>query len=138
MSGTICKTCDDTHTMTLGEREVPCTFCPVPCESCRAPREGYCRNTPCSCSCHGLTNAAATEFERWAERKRRHAVGFDVARDRAKDVLDRADTMSEAELRAAARALAVDVFSVVDRAKEYAREISRGLRKMKTKDGGTR
>lgn len=54
---TVCKTCKDTHRMTLGEREVPCTHCPRPCEECRGLYQGvrlgaYCQATPCPCGCH--------------------------------------------------------------------------------------
>jgi hypothetical protein len=53
----VCSTCSDSHRMTLGEREVPCTFCPRPCESCRSLYQGqrlgaYCEATPCLCACH--------------------------------------------------------------------------------------
>jgi len=38
MATPICKTCNDTHRMYLGEeddsREVMCTHCPSPCEKC--------------------------------------------------------------------------------------------------------
>lgn len=53
----VCGTCADSHRMTLGERTVPCTFCPRPCEECRAFYQGarlgaYCETTPCLCRCH--------------------------------------------------------------------------------------
>ena len=51
----ICSTCNDTHTMTLGDREVMCTRCPVPCDRCQQgtpPTAPYCATTPCPCSCH--------------------------------------------------------------------------------------
>jgi len=49
----VCATCLDTHTMTLRDRQVPCTFCPTPCEACRAGGNGaYCAKTPCACDCH--------------------------------------------------------------------------------------
>ncbi len=52
----ICSTCDDTHLMTLGERMVMCTRCPLPCSSCRGspmdPTAAYCAKTPCPCACH--------------------------------------------------------------------------------------
>lgn len=52
-----CTVCSDSHRMTLGERDVPCTFCPRPCEACRGFYQGvrlgaYCETTPCPCSCH--------------------------------------------------------------------------------------
>lgn len=48
----VCKKCNDTHTMTLGEREVMCTFCPTPCEKCRGRLSAYCAGEPCPCVCH--------------------------------------------------------------------------------------
>ena len=51
----ICETCNDTHRMALGEREVPCTRCPVPCSACCGDAAGftsaYCATTPCPCPC---------------------------------------------------------------------------------------
>lgn len=45
-----CSTCNDTHVMPLGDREVMCTRCPRPCERCgNGP---FCATTPCGCSCH--------------------------------------------------------------------------------------
>lgn len=63
--GKICATCNDTHTMSLGDREVPCTFCPRPCEACRAFYQGvrlgaYCETTPCPCRCHAPVEDAST------------------------------------------------------------------------------
>lgn len=62
MTKPVCERCKDTHTMTFhtgsgDERQVPCTFCPTPCESCRGRyRQGgasaYCAKTPCDCECH--------------------------------------------------------------------------------------
>ena len=52
-SAPVCKTCNDTHTMMLDERQVMCTRCPTPCQKCRQGGMGpYCENTPCSCECH--------------------------------------------------------------------------------------
>lgn len=56
----VCSTCKDTHTMTLGDREVMCTRCPTPCEQCRQRDTGYgpgayCATTPCGCACHKPT-----------------------------------------------------------------------------------
>ena len=49
----VCATCEDTHHMALGEREVPCTRCPRPCQTCRLEGKGaYCTTTPCGCACH--------------------------------------------------------------------------------------
>lgn len=48
----ICNVCNDTHRMTLGEREVMCTHCPRPCERCRQHLGAFCEKTPCSCACH--------------------------------------------------------------------------------------
>ncbi len=51
----ICKTCNDTHSMWYSklERNVMCTFCPVPCQKCRSGGNGpFCTNTPCDCACH--------------------------------------------------------------------------------------
>ena len=47
----VCDVCQDTHRMTLGEREVPCTRCPTPCRSCGSGT-AYCITTPCECDCH--------------------------------------------------------------------------------------
>lgn len=51
-----CATCNDTHRMKLGEREVMCTSCPVPCEKCQLV--AYCKTSPCSCGCHSRANPA--------------------------------------------------------------------------------
>jgi hypothetical protein len=52
-----CKTCRDTHRMTIhrangNEDQVPCTRCPRPCVFCRGDLSAYCKKTPCSCDCH--------------------------------------------------------------------------------------
>ena len=57
MTTPVCTTCGDTHSMWLhtgsrDTRKVPCTFCPVPCSSCRGHLSPYCRHTPCACECH--------------------------------------------------------------------------------------
>lgn len=55
-----CTTCDDTHRMTLGDREVMCTRCPVPCHVCRVNGNGaFCSTTPCVCGCHRPKSTAA-------------------------------------------------------------------------------
>ncbi len=62
----VCTTCNDTHTMTLGDRSVMCTRCPVPCSRCRAGGTGaFCAATPCACSCHrpSSPNDAAFDLE---------------------------------------------------------------------------
>lgn len=53
----VCSSCNDTHVMALGERDLMCTRCPTPCEACRGRTmfgvpTAYCASTPCSCSCH--------------------------------------------------------------------------------------
>lgn len=57
----ICKTCKDTHrvpapegkTGPFGDETWMCTDCPIPCQECRAGRNGpYCERTPCKCDCH--------------------------------------------------------------------------------------
>lgn len=50
----VCKVCNDTHRMTLGDTEVPCTSCPTPCGKCACSdgRGAYCATTPCGCDCH--------------------------------------------------------------------------------------
>ncbi len=49
-----CSTCNDTHRMGLGDREVMCTHCPLPCKSCGGrPIGPFCVTTPCPCACHG-------------------------------------------------------------------------------------
>lgn len=47
----MCETCNDSHRMSLGDRTVPCTRCPLPCIECGAGA-AYCRATPCACACH--------------------------------------------------------------------------------------
>lgn len=54
-----CTHCGDTRRMVVGEREVPCTRCPVPCATCRSgvgvpgrPLGPYCAKAPCDCPCH--------------------------------------------------------------------------------------
>lgn len=51
---TVCKICNDTHQMWLTSMdcEVPCTRCPLPCDSCRGYLSPYCATTPCGCDCH--------------------------------------------------------------------------------------
>lgn len=52
MSKPVCSKCNDTHVMN-DEHHWACTFCPVPCQSCRAHGTGaFCENTPCGCACH--------------------------------------------------------------------------------------
>jgi hypothetical protein len=49
----VCSTCDDTHMMALRDRDVMCTFCPLPCQACRTGGNGpFCSSTPCACECH--------------------------------------------------------------------------------------
>lgn len=51
----VCSTCNDTHRMHMEDRDrdVPCTRCPLPCQSCRQGGLGaYCGETPCRCACH--------------------------------------------------------------------------------------
>lgn len=53
ISAPTCSTCNDTHSMTQGDRDVMCTRCPVPCGLCRSkPQGAYCATTPCTCPCH--------------------------------------------------------------------------------------
>ncbi len=47
-----CTRCGDTHEMKLGNRKVPCTGCPVPCDKCRGKLTAFCALTPCACPCH--------------------------------------------------------------------------------------
>lgn len=62
-SGPVCTTCNDTHRIALHgprgdalrDREVACTSCPVPCESCQ--RGAFCAVTPCKCKCHEARKA---------------------------------------------------------------------------------
>jgi hypothetical protein len=51
----VCAACSDTRVMALGDRSVPCTRCPTPCERCR--RAAYCAETPCRCACHAKPDA---------------------------------------------------------------------------------
>lgn len=55
-----CATCGDTHRMTLGDREVPCTRCPLPCGHCGF--NAYCKTTPCPCACHDNEEQRATRL----------------------------------------------------------------------------
>lgn len=48
---TTCSTCNDTHRMSLGDREVLCTRCPTPCWDC-GKGGPFCLSTPCPCWCH--------------------------------------------------------------------------------------
>lgn len=48
---TVCSTCQDTHRMELGDKEVMCTRCPLPCKDCKGWGP-YCVVTPCTCICH--------------------------------------------------------------------------------------
>lgn len=62
----VCSRCSDSHRMDLGDREVPCTFCPRPCEDCRSLYQGvrlgaYCETTPCPCGCHPRKDALKIE-----------------------------------------------------------------------------
>lgn len=53
-----CETCNDTHRMTHGDREVMCTGCPIPCQLCRQGGNGpFCETTPCACRCHRADRA---------------------------------------------------------------------------------
>lgn len=49
----VCKHCNDTHRMDLGERlgVVLCTHCPRPCSKCGGGGL-CCKTTPCGCPCH--------------------------------------------------------------------------------------
>lgn len=57
---TVCSVCNDTHLMSVGERQAPCTRCPVPCEKCRV-RGAYCETPRCACACHASSAAADGE-----------------------------------------------------------------------------
>lgn len=53
--GTTCGACLGSHRMwsTRLEREVPCTYCSIPCPECRSdPPTAYCASYPCACDCH--------------------------------------------------------------------------------------
>lgn len=53
MTAYVCDDCKDTHLMPMGDRYVPCTHCPTPCQKCRKGGHGaFCEETPCSCDCH--------------------------------------------------------------------------------------
>lgn len=65
MADYVCDHCKDTHLMPMGDRYVPCTRCPTPCETCRqAGRGAFCEDTPCSCDCHKKTDEP---FAFWSE-----------------------------------------------------------------------
>jgi hypothetical protein len=54
----VCKRCNDTHYVDMGERlgQQMCTACPKPCPGCKGgPSNAYCATTPCTCSCHKST-----------------------------------------------------------------------------------
>lgn len=69
-SEVVCKTCNDTHRMTLSDgaeggdsRKVICTRCPVPCQRCRVGGNGpYCESMPCACACHDETTRAEAVY----------------------------------------------------------------------------
>lgn len=66
---TVCSTCNDTHRMELGDREVMCTRCPKPCEQCRQRTPGYgpgayCGETPCPCWCHRKSESDGQRYLR--------------------------------------------------------------------------
>lgn len=51
----VCSKCLDTHLMVFNDAHISCTFCPLPCQDCRAEGVGaFCGLTPCACSCHVL------------------------------------------------------------------------------------
>lgn len=59
METPICSACNDTHTMTLRDRDVMYTHCPTPCQDCRAGGNGpFCATTPCTCGCHATRQTA--------------------------------------------------------------------------------
>lgn len=49
-----CRSCNDTHSMTVDGESFMCTNCPTPCPKCRGEsgRSPYCTTTPCPCTCH--------------------------------------------------------------------------------------
>lgn len=74
-----CQTCNDTHRMPLGDRQVLCTRCPRPCRDCaRGGNGAYCSETPCSCQCHRMPTAVSRA---------------DGERTRARDQITRLRTM---------------------------------------------
>lgn len=91
----VCNVCNDTHRMTLHgangdslrDREVSCTFCPTPCESCRQHLGAFCVLTPCPCKCHaGRVPATVTEplpKEREADIRSRAALWPEAMADAA-------------------------------------------------------
>lgn len=68
MSDVICTKCNDSHQEMRSGREVPCQYCPAPCEKCRQYLGAFCVETPCSCTCHN-----AQVFGPYADRKRKPA-----------------------------------------------------------------
>lgn len=72
-----CSSCGDTHRVTLGDREVMCTRCPVPCELCGGKPIGpYCTSTPCSCACHAAKRPAPADEPKQSLAQRRAAHGM--------------------------------------------------------------
>ncbi len=63
---TVCSTCNDTHRMSLGERDVMCTRCPTPCWGC-GKGGPFCTTTPCGCWCH--RGPACSLCSRWLGRE---------------------------------------------------------------------
>lgn len=59
----ICSRCNDTHRIINSRgRGKFCSDCPIPCVECADGSAGaFCKETPCSCSCHG-TSKTATEI----------------------------------------------------------------------------
>lgn len=81
----VCDTCLDTHLMVLGEREVPCTRCPTPCQKCRCG--AFCTTTPCPCSCHSKVVSISTRPHKCTTREL-DVHGRQVVHDRMVRVLN--------------------------------------------------
>lgn len=90
MTDHVCHICKDTHVMPFhgesGERLVPCTYCPTPCQKCRKGGFGaYCEHTPCDCDCHKDLKGYE---ERKAEAERSQPDRVEVADDSGNKATD--------------------------------------------------
>jgi hypothetical protein len=75
---TTCVICDDSHRMTLGDRDMPCTHCPLPCRACKRASSAYCETTPCRCTCHAPTKTQVTQDEPRGEPSGRDPGGVNL------------------------------------------------------------
>lgn len=105
---TVCIACGDTHSVkndpdTRSEEQrkgadgtwlalIPCPICPMPCRACTS-KSGYCRSTPCSCSCHVTGRARAIKAAPVKERKPKPMPPLETNEKRFSSLPDRIDMM---------------------------------------------